>query len=162
MAATFDIVSIQAVPDIACVSSTGQVIFPTKTTIWDAVGNYIDGDTGSRVPVMFHTPQAPIASPFVKIEVTGTCKFPASRTGQQYVLSMMSDSGTTVLQSQPVDVPPDTESNVVVAKLLVLTPNGGWCPLPFRWAGDFTWTISLASEFRISHLTDGLVFWKSH
>jgi hypothetical protein len=114
---------------------------------------------------MFHTPQTPIVSPFVKIEVTGTCKFPASWTGKQYVLTMMSDPATTVLQSMPVGVPPDMKSNVVVRELLVLVPNRGWCPLPFRWAGDFTWTIYLAGEFgtipihgRISVLGESLMY----
>lgn len=144
--ATWDIISIQATPNIACVSSTGYVIFPKEYTIWDSTKNYNDSDTGSTVPVMFRTLSAPVSDPMVSIRLAGTCEFPATWAGGKYILSALAGSNTTVLQSEELDVPPNSSQNIVVKNFHLLMSSAVSCPLPFRWAGDFTWTISLVGK----------------
>lgn len=144
---TWEIVSIEAIPDITCVSTAGRVI-PTQinTIIWEPTKDYIDA-AGSKVPVTFRTPDT--NNDYMTLtKLIGTCVFPESWSGNRYIVGCWAGE-LEVLRSRQIDVPPPFPENIVAMDLLTLIPDPTTCPLPFRWAGDFTWRLRLVGMFII-------------
>lgn len=142
--------SILAVPDIPTRNSNGYVVLGQET-IWNTVQNFIDGPSGSIAPATFKTPGVQEESYTVPITFTGTFVFPQQAVGQTYVLSASIAIGASVvqvLQSSKILVPAAnlaTPGNVKATGFQLVLPNFGLalCPLPFRWAGDFVWSLQL-------------------
>lgn len=142
---TWEITSINATPDFACVSYEGYTIFPQYQQVWDPNQDYTSQD-GSKVPVTFRTPVS-LQNYIVAMNVTGTCGYPQSWRGQSYIIGAWLGD-TQVLQSGVVPVP--TGNSVNVTNFFLISPNpDSAAVIPFRWSGDFVWGISLASTPRM-------------
>lgn len=138
---TWQIRYVRATPDFACVNSRGNTIFPQNQQIWDPNGSYMDND-GSFVPVTFRTPPS-LVGYYAAITVVGTCAYPQSWRGQNYIISgWLGD--TRILQSGVIPVPNDNSVNAINLFLISSNPSSA-AIVPFRCSGDFVWGIALAS-----------------
>lgn len=143
---TWYVTSIEAAPEIPCISSLDTVIWPSdRLPIWNIFGDFKDGATGSFLPVTFVAPNVSAPGYTARIALTGTCIFPPFWMGR-YILKAWIGR-TQVLQSQEMPIPrSESQGNVRVVGLWLMVPNfaAATSTLPFRWAGDFSWTITLA------------------
>ena len=125
------------------------------TPIWNAMSPFIypDGPTGSYNPVTFQIPDR--VGPFkVPLSLQGTFNFDINLWGgQSYVVYCVLPArggqlaNSMVLVSDPIRAPM-MGLGVVVSGFNLLKPDFrmGLPRLPFRWAGDFIWTIMMASN----------------
>lgn len=143
---TWYVTSIEAAPEIPCISSLDTVISPNdRLPIWNIFGDFKDGTTGSYFPVTFVAPYVLAPGYTARIALTGTYIFPPFWKGK-YILKAWVGR-TQVLQSQEIPIQNiESQGNVRVAGLWLMVPNfaAATSTLPFRWAGDFSWTITLA------------------
>ena len=150
----FVITSISGVPDYSTNNSVNTSTpggFPT--TVWNVTGKYPDGPTGSFVPVTFQIPRR--VGPYkVPLSLLGTFTFdPKIWITKSYVVSCILPARggqlakSMVLVSDPIPAP-IAGVNVVVPSFNLLKPDftKGLPRLPFGWAGDFTWTITMADN----------------
>lgn len=151
MTTSWVVESIQAGIQLVTVNTAGRALPGSGNLgVWSPGQSYIDG-TGSTYPATFLNPGRK-SGYIARLTFAGTCKFPTTWQKKKYTLAASLGS-TRVLERKGIDVPIRNDGNNVIANgLPLLSPNlaTAACPLPFRWSGDFTWTITLDSPRRLS------------
>lgn len=143
MTTSWVVESIQAGLQLVTVNTAGRALPASgNLTIWTPDQPNIDGP-GSTYPATFLNRDMKPGY-LTRLTLAGTCQFPASWQTKKYTLTGALGP-TRVLERKGISVPTQNAPNNVVANgIPLLSPNLATpCPLPFRWAGDFTWTITL-------------------
>lgn len=146
MTAPWVVESIQAGVQVVTVNTAGVALRDRgQLLIWTPSSRTIDGP-GSTLPAVFLNRNMKPGY-LARLKLIGSCKFPATWQTKKYTLTG-SLGPTRVLERKGISVPTGNSTmNVVANGIPLLSPNlATQCPLPFRWAGDFTWTITLETS----------------
>lgn len=145
----FVVQSVNATANFPTTNSLGAtpLIIP-GAPIWNPTAHppawYIDGD-GSQVPVTFQIPIMAAATYTVPIELEARMTFPNAWAGTYEVTAHLPGIVEPIFRSSGAyNIPAGGgQVDVNVPTFTMAAPFAAFaCPVPFRLAGDFTWTIS--------------------
>ncbi|KAF8535925.1 hypothetical protein BDD12DRAFT_808187 [Trichophaea hybrida] len=143
---SFTLTSITATGSFPTFDSTGKVPSTSPILLWAPDLAPEDGPTGSKYPITFLSPPSTALTDIISLSVSGSFTFPPDWQQKTYLVTAeLPTSGGPVFQSNPLPVPPSPTTQVFVPVVRLVQPNIGTAaaPLPFRWAGDFVWSIAL-------------------
>ncbi|KAI9681747.1 MAG: hypothetical protein M1829_000492 [Trizodia sp. TS-e1964] len=145
--------TIHATPTLSTRNSAGHVDPPnTALLVWDPLTNYVDG-TGSTKPVTFTTPSTNPTPYSPSFSLATLATFTSQYAGQTFDVEGSLPIGlngayVTILRNT-ANVPPTPPPNPPVP--VPRTFSGfqfdaglnlaNSCPVPFRFAGDFRWSL---------------------